>query len=84
MFSCPPSYAAQSSYPALLRTISVTQVADRCCTLLDSSGRDDSMGIFLVLQKWDARAKPPELEDLVIIVDENYPGNIWPGTELPR
>lgn len=28
--------------------------------------------------QWDAKAKPPELEDLVIIVDEKYPGNIWP------
>lgn len=25
--------------------------------------------------QWDAKAKPPELEGLVIIVDENYPRN---------
>lgn len=48
-FGRPPSYAAPSSHPALLRTISVTQVAS-IRTLLDSSGRDDSMRIFFVLQ----------------------------------
>lgn len=50
----PPSYAVPSSHPALepalLSTISVTPPVASIRTLLDSSGRDDSMRIFLVLQ----------------------------------